>query len=220
MNTEGLLSSEILTAKEEVQSAYEAFNAARETLREKDNVVQKLVEEFWEENLPSANLEDPEDFMLVASAAWQDGVGNPRFDKVLEEWIATKSNRLKFFMWSTGGNEDNDEGFNIMLPVATLVLPCNKAEEDFTALGATVLELNKLFLNINDKYRFNIIENSSGFQGAYQLEVTGDDTAAVICYSHGDHLEFDGPIVECLNYISKNHPSCGCDEHAVYSYLS
>jgi hypothetical protein len=220
MKTEGLLSSEILIAKAELNEAYEVLNAARETVMEKDKIVQQLVDAFWDENLSSANLNEPEDFMLVASAAWQDGAGNARFNKVLDDWIAAKSNRLKFFMWSTGGNEGNDEGFNVMLPVATLVLPCVKAEEDFTALGATVLELNKLFLSINDEYRFNIIENSSGFQGSYQLEVTSEDTAAVICYSHGDHLEFDGPIVECLNYISKNHPSCGCDEHAVYSYLS
>jgi len=212
MDTSGLRSPAILAAEKKVKAAQNLAEAAQASARAEYDVLQALKASYWEKNASKFNLEDPEDLMVFATAAWADGSGNTLLSNMIEAWVKSKDSHLSTDMWQTiDGNWDD---YKNMLPTVQVSIDCKASEAEVESLADALTALAVTFNAISETYSFSILENTLSRGGSYTLWIRGDK-ALVTSSSSGsyDEDELTMTVKEAVQYIVKRHPYCSGHSH-------
>lgn len=157
-----------------------------------------------------ANLDNPEELFIVASAAWDNGMGNSELSDLVSKWVEAKDSHLSSHGWHT-----DPQDYELALPAVTLSLGCEDTEEDIAKLAEVLLQLNAIFREAMPDYVFNIMENSCAYNGSYTLDIESEDDAEVLRNRYSERYDNkDVSLVETLTHIRKTLPYCSCGKHS------
>ena len=210
MDFAGLQSVEILAAKAKRAETVAAYKILDKKIRKESKAIDSLEQAFWENNLESADLDNPETLMVVSDYGWARGSGNPLIAAKLSEWVASKGEFLSRFGWSG----DSCDASTVMLPRVEISLPCELSDKQVTALSLAISGLSKTLTQISTEYKFHITENSHSQFGVYSFTTDGATMHITVLTYGRTSDQFVGTLEDGVRFISSNFPYCPCKKHS------
>lgn len=211
MDMSGLQSPEILAAQVELEAARETVRVARENTMKKFEAYKALRDEWWVNNLSKFNLDDPEDYMVVAEAGWNGSAGDEIISQHFASWLKEKDTNLSMWGW---WESDEDEG--IMFPCVQVEMSCEATAEEIDHTVAALVQVNSMISEIVNDYVFRVSCNDDAHNGErYTLDILGDTAAIEIGAPYGQVVS-TGTVRECVEYLVKNKPYCSHPRHRNY----